>query len=122
LYKGDVAGACATVLGKKERRTEIFNVSGEPATMREIVSNIEDALGKRTLPVSLPPGLLRTGFAVNSKTFGLGKISRLGETVEKWLSDETFSAESLKKIYGFEAQTGIREAIRREVEWYLDNK
>lgn len=122
LYKGDVAGACKAVLSKKERGTEIFNVSGEPATMKEIVSYIEDAIGKKTLPVALPPGLLRTVFTANSKILRLGKIRRLGETVEKWLSDETFSAESLKEAYGFEPQTGIREAIRREVEWYLANK
>lgn len=122
LYKGDVAGACAAVLGKKNRGTEIFNVSGDPATMKQIVSYIEDALGKKTLPLALPPGLLRAGFTANSKTLGLGKLKRLGETVEKWLSDETFSAESLKKAYGFEPRTGIREAIQREVEWYLANR
>jgi nucleoside-diphosphate-sugar epimerase len=122
LYKRDVAKACMAVLEGGGRGTQIFNVSGEPATMREIVSFIEDALGKKAPPFGLPPGLVRAGFAVNSKTLGIGKIVRVGETVEKWLSDETFSAEKLKHVYGFEAQTSIREAIRREVEWYLEHK
>lgn len=121
LYKGDVAKACMAVLTEAGRGTQIFNVSSEPATMREIVSYIEDALGKNAPRLGLPPGLLRVGFAVNSKTFGIGKIKRVSETVEKWLSDETFSAEKLKNAYGFESQTSIREAIRLEVEWYLEH-
>lgn len=119
LYKGDVARACLAVLSEAGHGTHIFNVSGEPATMREIVSYIEDALGKKVPRFGLPAGLLRAGFSVNSKTLGIGKIKRVGETVEKWLSDETFSAEKLKKAYGFEAKTSIGDAIRREVEWYL---
>lgn len=122
LYKGDVAKACQAVLAGTGRGKDIFNVSGEPATMREIVSFIENALGKKAPRIGLPPSVLRVGFAINRATLGSGKVERLGETVEKWLSDETFSAAKLKEVHGFQAQTSIREAIRREVEWYLERK
>lgn len=122
VYKGDVARACLAVVTGKQRGGATYNISARPETMKNIVSYIEQALGKKVLPVGIPPGVVKLAFGVNSKIFGIGRISRLGETVEKWLSDETFSAESFTADYGFEPETTIEEAIQREVAWYLSNK
>jgi nucleoside-diphosphate-sugar epimerase len=122
VYKGDVARACLAVLTGKQPGGATYNISARPETMKNIVSYIEQALGKKVLPIGIPPGFLKLAFGVNSKTLGVGRISRLGETVEKWLSDEIFSAERFKADYGFEPETSIEEAIKREVAWYLVNK
>lgn len=122
VYKQDVARACAVAAAEKTRGAEIFNVSAKPVAMRSIVNAIEGALGKKAFSMSIPPGLLRAAFKINSTTLKLNKVTRLGDTVEKWLSDETFSSDKIKEVYGFSAGTSMEEAIRREVEWYLKNK
>lgn len=122
LYKGDVAGACLAVLSAGAGGSGTYNVSARPETMKDIVSYIEQALGKRAPAAAIPPGLLKLVFNLNSKTLGIETISRRGRTVEKWLSDETFSAERFKADYAFEPETTVEEAIKREVAWYLKSK
>jgi nucleoside-diphosphate-sugar epimerase len=122
VYKGDVARACLALLTGKQSGGAAYNISARPETMKNIVSYIEHALGKKVLPIGIPPGILKLAFGVNSKTLGIGRVTRLGETVEKWLSDETFSAARFKADYAFEPETTIEEAIKREVSWYLANK
>ena len=122
VYKGDVARACLTVLTSKQDRSGVYNISAPAETMKDIVSYIEQALGKKVPPVGIPAGLLKLAFGVNSKTLSIGRISRLGETVKKWLSDETFSAKRFKEDYAFEPETTVQEAIQREVAWYLAHK
>jgi UDP-glucose 4-epimerase len=122
VYKGDAARACLAVLTGKQPGGATYNISARPETMKNIVSYIEQALGKRVLPMGIPPGFLKLVFVFNAKTLGVGRITRLGETVEKWLSDETFSAERFKADYAFEPETAIEEAIKREAAWYLANK
>lgn len=123
IYKKDAARACAAALqvpGGQGAR--IFNVSAEPLKMNEIVGAIEHTLGKKALPGHIPPGLLRAAFALNDKTAALGKIAKISDTVEKWLSDEIFPAEAIKHELGFETTTPVTEAIRLETEYYLKNK
>jgi UDP-glucose 4-epimerase len=122
VYKGDVARACLTVIKDNRTGGGIYNISAGPETMKNIVTYIEHALGKKVPAIRIPPGLIRPAFALNSKTLSIGKISRLGERVEKWLSDENFSSESFKTAYEFEVKTTIEEAIIREVTWYLANR
>jgi nucleoside-diphosphate-sugar epimerase len=122
VYKGDVARACLAVLTGKQTGGGTYNISARPESMKNIVSYIEQALGKKVVPIGIPPGFLKLAFGVNSKTLGVGKISRLEETVDKWLSDEIFSAERFKADYAFRPETAIEEAIKREVAWYLANK
>lgn len=122
VYKGDVARACLAVLTGKTHEGGTYNVSAAPETMRNIVFYIEQALGKKAPAVSIPPKVLKLIFGVNSKTLGIEKISRRAGTVEKWLSDETFSAVHIKDVYGFEPETTVEEAIRLEVAWYLKSK
>jgi nucleoside-diphosphate-sugar epimerase len=122
VYKGDVARACLAVLTGQHPVGATYNISGRSETMKNIVSYIEQALGKKVLPIGIPVSFLKVAFGINSRTLAVGTISRLGETVEKWLSDETFSAERFKADYSFEPETTIEEAIKREVAWYLANK
>jgi hypothetical protein len=70
------------------------------------------------IPVSMVAGPLRMAGGI----FKLRGIARLSQTVEKWLSEEIYTAAKIKREYGFEAQTSIAEAIKRQVEFYLKSK
>jgi nucleoside-diphosphate-sugar epimerase len=124
IHRDDVAGAvCKLLLKDKEREkrkeTEIFNVSAEPVQMKEIVEIIARTLNKKVPFVSINEKLLRQLFNFNSKTFKNKKIEKVKQTVEKWLADDAYSAEKLKREYKYETNINIKEAIIREVKWYL---
>ncbi len=122
VYKDDVAKACLCVLNKRQQKhsgeAEIFNVTAEALPMKEIVSEIHRHLPKKIPRLHISPGFLKPVFLLNQKAFNIRSINKLFGTVGKWLSDDVFSGEKIKKHYGFEAETPVREAIRREVESY----
>lgn len=117
IYKGDAAQACLKVLGRTSGN-EIFNVTGEPVKMKQVVSEISRNLGKPISGVRISPRLLNKIFSLNSKLFKIKKLDKLAATVEKWLSDDVFSGEKFSRVYGFQAETPIGEALRRQVEDY----
>ena len=59
---------------------------------------------------------------VNKKTINISKIEKLRSTVDKWISEDVFSSEKIFKEYGFRAETGIAEALRRQVEYYKEKQ
>jgi len=122
IYKRDVARACAAVVAKKQNKTEIFNLAAEPLKMKDFVNEIAVRLNKRIVPVSVPAYFLRTIFKVNSKVFKSKKIKKISDTVEKWLSDDVYSADKIARIYDYKPQTTIRKAIARQVDFYKTNK
>ncbi len=87
--------------------------------MKEIVEIIAGALNKSVFNLSVNEKLLRHIFAVNSKTLKNKKIEKIRQTVEKWLADDAYSAQKLKREYDYEPKININEAIIREVKWYL---
>jgi len=121
IYKGDAAKACVKIL-RKTAGNEIFNVTAEPLTMKEIVSEIENNLGKKALNFSISAKFLSKFFLINTKFLRLKKLNHIEGILDKWLSDDVFSGEKFKKIYGFQTETSIKEAIRRQVEHYKENK
>ncbi len=122
IHKSDVAGACLKVLTKKSDQTEVFNVSAEPLTMKEIVDEIASEL-KKTIPnFKFPSDFLKIVFSVNSKTIKNNKVTKLSHTIKKWLAEDVYSSEKLKTVYGFESRITVKEAIKREVRWYLSGK
>ena len=122
IYKDDVARACLCLLNQEQimrgEKTEIFNVTAEALPMSEIVSEIHKHLRKKNPRIHVSPVILKPFFLLNRKTFKIGRINKLFGTVNKWLSDDVFSGDKIKQQYGFEANTPVREAIRREVESY----
>lgn len=122
IYKTDVARACVNILKSKKGETEIFNVAAEPVSMKEFVGEIAKHLDKQIPKIKLPPTILRVIFQLNSKLYGLKKIKKLSDTVEKWLSDDIYSAKKIERVYGFEPKFSIAEAIERQVNWYKFDK
>jgi len=121
VYKGDVAKACLKILGKNGG-AEIFNVTAQPSTMKEIVSEIENGLGLKASKFSIPLEILRKFFLLNTRFLRLKKLNRVEETLNKWLSDDIFSGEKFKNVYGFQTETSVGEAIRRQVGRYKRNR
>lgn len=119
IYKKDIAKACLKILHCKKKQTEIFNVAGEPATMSDLVKSISSNLNRSVLPVSIPESLFRSLFYVNSITLESGKILKLQATVEKWLSDDVYDANKIRRAYDFKAETTLTEGIKRQVQDYL---
>jgi UDP-glucose 4-epimerase len=121
IYKGDVAKACVKIL-RKTAGNEIFNVTAQPSTMKEIVSEIENNLGIKAPKFSISSKILSKCFLINTKFLRLKKLNQIEGILEKWLSEDVFSGEKFKKIYGFQTEISIKEAIRRQVEHYKKNK
>ena len=122
VYKDDVARACLSVLGKKTNKTEIFNITAEPVSMQEIVSEIAKNLEKKVPGIYVPKNFLQKNLRLSAKIFPVRKLRKLSETIEKWLSDDIFSGEKIALEYGFRAQTPVSEAIQRQVETYQRKK
>jgi len=122
IYKKDVAKACLKILLEKINGTEIFNLAAKPVLMKEFVGKIAARLKRKILPIGASPSVLTFIFQMNSKLFGIKKIEKLSQTVEKWLSDDIYSAEKIKVKYNFTPETSIEKAIERQIAWYKQNK
>jgi len=119
IHREDVAGAVFKILKEKKKGTEIFNVAAEPLPMKEIVETIGQTLNKNVSGISINKRLLKPLFFLNSKTLKNKKIERLRLTIEKWLADDVYSSKKLKHEYQYESKISVKEAIIREVKWYL---
>lgn len=119
IYKKDVAEACLEILKRSNENFEIYNLSAEPVTMKEIVSEISKLLNKKNSNIIIPESFLNLIFQLNKKTLKSGKIEKLFETIEKWKSDEVFSSKKIREKYGFVAKTSAKEALKKETEYFL---
>lgn len=122
IYKRDVARACVNILTKKRGATEIFNVAAEPITMQEFVGEIAKHLNKNIPKLKLPPRFLKIVFQLNARFLKLKKVDKIAETVEKWLSDDIYSAKKIEQVYGFKLKFSIAEAVKRQVNWYKSER
>jgi len=131
LHREDVARACLSVLESEGTETEVFNVSTNFLTMREIVEIVSAKL-KKKIPRAFIPALFVNQFfrlvhifPIKSRlvnTGNWGKLKRLEKTVSKWLADDVYAAEKIKRKTGFEPQISAEKAVEREVVWYLAGK
>ena len=122
IYKRDVARACVSLAYKKRAGTEIFNISSPPIEMRAFVNAICQSLGKKPLPITIPPWAFRPAFWINERTLALSKIKSLAQTVEKWLSTDLYSSRKIREEYGFEPVTGVTEAVKLQTEAFKREK
>lgn len=122
IYKGDIGRACRIVIVNKKDETEIFNLTAEPLKMNEIVGQIESRLKRKIPKFSIPEKFTKVLFQTNAKIFRRKKIENWSLTIEKWLSEEVFSGEKIKRQYGFRAVVPAVEAVSREVEFYKNRR
>ncbi len=123
IYKKDVAKAVLRLVeNHKEIGVEIFNLSSEAISMKEIVEAISRNLSKSPLKMRISEQFIRKVFRINARTISNGFLNKTEQTVEKWLSNDIFSGKKLYDKYGFTPQTPISEAISRQVKYYLEKK
>jgi nucleoside-diphosphate-sugar epimerase len=121
LYKGDAARACMAVAERPASGINIYNVSAPACTMREIVDDIADALGKHPFPVRVPasPVLL---LSRHLSRIPNRRMAGLHQTVKKWLAEDVYDTRRFEKAYGFQTKTSLKEGLKREVDWYRKNQ
>lgn len=122
IYKKDVGRACREVLTKKKKGIETFNLAAEPVLMRDFVAGAAKKLNKKIPNFSVPPRLLESFFLINEKTLQLKRISKVSQTIEKWLSDDVYSAEKFEREYNFRPETSITEALEKQISWYREQE
>lgn len=124
IYKNDAARAVKLIINneRKDLKVEIFNLTAEPVTMQEIVSEIHKNLNKKMAQFWISEKLPMFIFRANSKNIKFSKLSNLETTIKKWLSDDLFSGKKIFDRYGFKVQTPLSEAIRKQVKYFLETK
>ena len=126
IYKTDVARACRRFVenfdAAKNIKTNIYNLTAEPVSMREIVFEIEKSLGKSVLPIHFPASPLQKSLNLIGKATGARKLLKIAGTLDKWLSDEVFSGEKINTEIGFRTEVSPTEGIRREALRYRKQK
>ena len=123
IYKKDVADCVIRLLEtKKDNKPEVYNLTSVALSMKEIVAMISANLKKKPISLKLPEKIIGKFFQLNEKTFSLKVLKKIENIVKKWLSNDIFSGKTLYENYGFMPQTPISEAIKRQVDSYLDKK
>ena len=90
--------------------------------MQTLVSIISRQLNKSVPKFSIPTFLPSMVFGLNSKIIKLKIIEKAALTFEKWLSEDVYIADKIRREYGFVPQTSIDEAVERQCEWFIKSK
>jgi nucleoside-diphosphate-sugar epimerase len=114
IYKEDAARACLAALERPGFGTEIYNVTAQPASMREIVSAICQALGRPVPRLRIPMALLK---AVGIISLRMGDPGQLGQRLQKFIHDDVYDAAKFETAFGFSPAISLAEGMRREVSW-----
>ncbi|MFN0138554.1 MAG: NAD-dependent epimerase/dehydratase family protein [Pyrinomonadaceae bacterium] len=123
IYVGDVARAAVAVVARGGDKTQVFNVTGEATTMRELVRNIHESLGqKAVLPFAIPAGPAKFMIDSAAKVLRHDRLSRISATLDTWLSADVYSKEKFETMYNFKSETDIATAIKLETAYYLRHK
>jgi nucleoside-diphosphate-sugar epimerase len=123
IYKQDAAkGILKTLETPRTERLEIYNLTGEAVSMREIVRAISSALSKKTPRLKIPEKILRGFFRAGQTGISIGFLKKLEKTLERWLSDDIFSGRKFYEKFGYKPETPVAEALKKQVEYYLNGK
>jgi len=114
IYKEDAARACLGALRCPVSGAEVFNVSAQPATMREIVSSICQALGRPVPRLTIPLSLLKAAGAI-SRT--MGAPGHLDRRLQQFIRDDVYDGAKFEATFGFCPTVSLSEGIRREVDY-----
>ncbi|HEY0461402.1 MAG TPA: NAD-dependent epimerase/dehydratase family protein [Pyrinomonadaceae bacterium] len=123
IYKRDAAKGILKALETTEtERLEIYNLTGEAVSMREIVRAISSALSKKTPRLKIPEKILRGFFRAGQTGISIGFLKKLEKTLERWLSDDIFSGRKFYEKFRYKPETPVPEALKKQAEYYLNGK
>lgn len=114
IYKEDAARACLQALDFPVMGLGIFNVSSQPATMREIASAICGALDRPVPRLEIPLPLVTTIADLSRR---IGDPGQLSERLQKFINDDVYDGSKFESQFKFRPEVSLMEGIRREVAW-----
>jgi nucleoside-diphosphate-sugar epimerase len=114
IYRDDAAWACLHALDRTVPGIEIYNVSAQPATMREIVVSICEALGRSVPRLGIPLPLLN---AVGAFCRSFGDPGDLDKRLRKFIHDDVYAGEKFEDTFHFRPKISLPEGMRREVNY-----
>jgi nucleoside-diphosphate-sugar epimerase len=118
IYRDDAARACLAAAEGAGGGLGVFNVSGPPSTMRDIVGSICHALGRSQPRMWIHEDLVKlTSLAAHA----LGDPFQISQAIRKFIRDDSYSGAKFEREYGFQALTPLSEGIREEVAWLVDS-
>ncbi len=120
VYVGDVARSIEFALTLTDERS-VFNVVGGDVTVSELVNIIAKRLDKEVGGFRVPGIFAGFGLAVTKPFDRVWALNRYRRTLETWMADAVYSGKAIK-ARGFEPVTTIEEALRLEVDRYLENR
>lgn len=113
IYVEDAARACLCPLERAAPGIEIYNVSGPPATMRQIVAAISHALGRPVPRLGIPFALLNAAGAVSHR---IGDPGHLNLRLQKFIHDDVYDGTKFDRAFNFSITVPLAEGLRRQVE------
>jgi UDP-glucose 4-epimerase len=111
IHKADAARACLLPLSVSRAETQIFNVSAQTVSMREIVALICEALGKPIPRLTVPEALIRTAGRISRM---LGDPGNLMAQIEKFMREDAYSGALFEKALGFSPQIALADGLKEE--------
>jgi nucleoside-diphosphate-sugar epimerase len=119
IYKDDAARACICALEYPVSGTQIYNVSAQPVTMREIVSAICQALGRPIPHIGIPLAVLKAVGAISCR---MGDPGQLCQRLEKFIHDDIYDGFKFESAFDFRSAISLSEGMRREVAYLQTQK
>lgn len=113
IYVEDAARACLCPIERGAAGIEIYNVSAPPATMREIVAAVSQALARPVPRLAIPLNLLK---AVAALSACIGDPGGLHQRLQKFVHDDVYDGTKFESAFNFSAAVSLAEGMRREVD------
>jgi nucleoside-diphosphate-sugar epimerase len=116
ISKKDVARGVIKIIEKNfEDPLEIYNLTAEPVSMKEVVGTIYAALGKKAPRFYIPEGFVRGLLKANKRFFSVGRLTNFERTFGKWVSNDIFAGGKFNEKFGFRIETEVSEALVGQV-------
>ena len=113
IYKDDAARACLRTLDRQASSNEVFNVSAPPATMKDIVTEICQALGRPIPRVGIPLSFLNACGALARK---MGDPGQFDQGLQRFIRDDVYDGAKFEAVCGYSPVVSLAAGIQREVE------
>ena len=117
LHVSDAARACLLAALSADAGVQRYNVTAPPVGVSEIVAAIRANLSRPVTVIHVPVTVARLA-AHGARILTARRIDPV-PTLQKWLSDEVFSAERIRADLGFVADVPLAVGIREEVRWLV---
>lgn len=118
---GDLA-ANAALLATSWGVCGTFNAAAEPVSVRDVLSAIREALGRKHGSLRVPAAPFVAALKAARGITGLGAFGRADDMLRKWLSDDIYSGSRFRSLPGVKAATSVLESIADETRYLASRR